>query len=174
MPDQDIPTRVTQGMGRVVFAARWLMAPIYIGLLLGLLLLAVKFVQKLVSLVPDLLEMSGNDTVLAVLSLVDLSLVANLVLIVVMAGWQGFVDPLLGSHLEDQPSWLALDFGAIKLKLIGSIAVIAAIELLESFVHADTLAPATLGWQIGILLSIGVLGVLLALMDRLGDNHRKE
>ena len=174
MPDQDIPTRLTQGLGRVIFGARWLMAPIYIGLLLGLLLLVVKFVQKLVSLVPDLLEMSGNDTVLAVLSLVDLSLVANLVLIVVMAGWQGFVDPLLGSHLEDQPSWLALDFGAIKLKLIGSIAVIAAIELLESFVHADTLAPATLGWQIGILLSIGVLGVLLALMDRLGDNHRKE
>ncbi len=174
MPDQDIPTRLTQGLGRVIFAARWLMAPIYIGLLVGLLLLAVKFVQVLAALVPELLQMSGNDTVLAVLGLVDLSLVANLVLIVVLAGWQGFVDPLLGSHLEDQPAWLALDFSAIKLKLIGSIAVIAAIALLESFVHADTLAPATLAWQLAILLSIGVLGLLLALMDRLSHTHTKE
>jgi uncharacterized protein (TIGR00645 family) len=174
VPDQDIPTRLTQGLGRVIFAARWLMAPIYIGLLVGLLLLAVKFVQVLAALVPELLQMSGNDTVLAVLGLVDLSLVANLVLIVVLAGWQGFVDPLLGSHLEDQPAWLALDFSAIKLKLIGSIAVIAAIALLESFVHADTLAPATLAWQLAILLSIGVLGLLLALMDRLSHTHTKE
>lgn len=170
MPDQDVSTRMMRGLSRTVFAARWLMAPIYVGLLVGLVLVVIKFAQKLIDLVPTLLEMSGNDTVLAVLSLVDLSLVANLVLIVVLAGWQGFVDPLLGSHLEDQPAWLALDFSAIKLKLIGSIAVIAAIALLESFIHADTLSPATLGWQLGILLAIGVLGVLLALMDRLSHN----
>jgi uncharacterized protein (TIGR00645 family) len=174
MPDKDAPIRLTQGVGRVIFAARWLMAPIYVGLLVALVLLAIKFVQKLVALVPDLLEMSGNDTVLAVLGLVDLSLVANLVLIMVLAGWQGFVDPLLGAHLDDQPAWLALDFSAIKLKLIGSVAVIAAIALLESFMHADTLAPATLGWQLGILLAIGVLGVLLALMDRLSNHQTKE
>jgi uncharacterized protein (TIGR00645 family) len=174
MPDQDMQKRLTQGLGRVILATRWLMAPIYVGLLAALVLLAIKFVQKLVALVPDLLEMSGNDTVLAVLGLVDLSLVANLVLIMVLAGWQVFVDPLLGAHLDDQPAWLALDFSAIKLKLIGSVAVIAAIALLESFVHADTLAPATLGWQLGILLAFGVLGVLLALMDRLSNHDTKE
>ena len=118
--------------------------------------------------------MSGNDTVLAVLGLVDLSLVANLVLIVVLAGWQGFVDPLLGTHLDDRPGWLALDFSAIKLKLIGSMAVIAAIAMLESFVHAEALAPATIAWQVAILLSIGMVGVLLALMDRLSHSDTKE
>jgi uncharacterized protein (TIGR00645 family) len=174
MPDQDMQTRLTQGLGRAILATRWLMAPIYVGLLAALVLLAIKFVQKLVALVPDLLEMSGNDTVLAVLGLVDLSLVANLVLIMVLAGWQLFVDPLLGAHLDDQPAWLALDFSAIKLKLIGSVAVIAAIALLESFVHADALAPATLGWQLGILLAFGVVGVLLALMDRLSNHQTKE
>jgi uncharacterized protein (TIGR00645 family) len=174
MPGPDIPRWLTQCLGRLMFAARWVMAPIYVGLLVGLVLLAVKFVQKLVELVPALLQLSGNDTVLAVLGLVDLSLVANLVLIVVLAGWQGFVDPLLGSHLEDQPAWLALDFSAIKLKLIGSMAVIAAIALLESFVHADSLAPATIAWQLAILLSIGVLGVLLAAMDRLSHTRTKE
>jgi uncharacterized protein (TIGR00645 family) len=174
MPQLDISTRLTQHLGRVILAARWLMAPIYIGLLFGLVLLAVKFVQKLIALAPKLLQMSPEDTVLAVLGLVDLSLVANLVLIVVLAGWQGFVDPLLSSHLDDQPAWLALDFSAIKLKLIGSVAVIAAIAVLESFMHADTLAPATLGWQLGTLLTIGVLGVLLALMDRLSHKDAKE
>jgi uncharacterized protein (TIGR00645 family) len=174
MPDQDVPTRLAQGLGRAILAMRWLMAPIYVGLLVALLLLVIKFAQRLVALVPDLLQMSGNDTVLAVLGLVDLSLVANLVLIVVLAGWQGFVDPMLGAHLDDRPAWLALDFSAIKLKLVGSIAAIAAIAILESFVHADTLAPATLGWQLGILLAIGVLGVLLALMDRLSNHHTKE
>jgi uncharacterized protein (TIGR00645 family) len=169
-----LPTRVTQQLGRLIFAARWLMAPIYLGLLLGLLLLTVKFVQKLVLMLPKLLDMSSTDTVLAILSLVDLSLVANLVLIVVLAGWQGFVDPMLSTHLDDRPAWLALDFSAIKLKLTGSIAVIAAIAVLESLLHADTLAPATLGWQLGILLAIGLLGVLLALMDRLSHKATED
>ncbi len=174
MPDQDLPTRITQCLGQLMFAARWVMAPIYIGLLVGLVLLAVKFVQKLVALVPDLLAMSGNDTVLALLGLVDLSLVANLVLIVVLAGWQGFVDPLLVADFDKRPDWLVLDFSAIKLKLIGSIAAIAVILILESFMHADTVAPATLGWQLAILLGIGVLGVLMALMDRLSHGNPKE
>ncbi len=174
MTEKDLPTRLTRGVGRAIFAARWLMAPIYIGLLVGLLLLVVKFAQQLIALLPELLQMPGNDTVLAVLGLVDLSLVANLVLIVVLAGWQGFVAPLLESHAADQPAWLVLDFSAIKLKLIGSVAAIAAIAMLESFVHADTLAPQTLGWQLGILLAIGVLGVLLALMDRLSHHETKE
>ncbi|HVC59053.1 MAG TPA: YqhA family protein [Acetobacteraceae bacterium] len=174
MPEQDIPARLTHALGRMVFAARWLMAPIYVGLLAGLLLLVIKFVQNLVAVVPNLLQMSGADTVLAVLGLVDLSLVANLVLIVVLAGWQGFVDPLLGSHLDDRPAWLALDFSAIKLKLIGSIAVIAAIAMLESFTHVESLSPDAVTRQLAILLAIGVLGVLLAAMDRLGHTHTKE
>jgi uncharacterized protein (TIGR00645 family) len=173
MPDPDVSTKLTQGLGRAIFASRWLMAPIYAGLLLALLLLVIKFVQKLVALVPDLLQMSANDLVLAVLGLVDVSLVANLVLIVVLAGWQGFVAPI-GEHLDDQPTWLALNFSEIKLKLIGSVAVIAAIAVLESFVHADTLAPAVIGWQLAILLAVGLLGVLLALMDRLSHHGPKE
>ena len=105
-------------------------------MLVSLALLVIKFVQKLVTMLPELLDMPANDTGAGGAGLVDLSLVANLVLIVVLAGWQGFVDPLLSTRHDDQPGWLALDFSAIKLKLIGSIAVIAAIALLESFVHA--------------------------------------
>jgi len=174
MPDPAVPGWLMKCLGRVMFASRWLMAPIYLGLIASLALLLIKFVQKLIKLVPGLLDMPANDLVLGVLGLVDVSLVANLVLIVVLAGWQGFVDPMLSRHLDDEPGWLALDFSAIKLKLIGSIAAIAAIALLESFMHADTVAVTTMGWQLAILLGIGVLGVLLAAMDRLSAHHGKE
>lgn len=174
MPDQMVPAWLTKCLGRVIVTARWTMAPIYLGLLVSLLLLIVKFVQQLVALVPRLLDMTATDLALAVLGLVDVSLVANLVLIVVLAGWQGFVDPMLSEHLDHQPDWLALDFSAIKLKLIGSVAAIAAIAMLESFMHADTVAATTMGWQLAILLGIGVLGVLLAAMDRLSSGHDKE
>ena len=172
MSDRPAASWLARCLGRVMFATRWLMAPIYLGLLIALVLLVVKFAQKLVVLVPKLLDMSSNDLVLAVLGLVDVSLVANLIVIVVLAGWQGFVDPMLSAHIEGEPAWMTLVFSAIKLKLVGSIAVIAAIALLESFMHADQMTPATLGWQLGILLGIGVLGVLLAAMDRL--SHPKE
>lgn len=161
---------VAGGMGRVVYAARWLMAPIYVGLLVSLVLLMVKFVQKLWKLAPQVLQVSGHELVLAVLGLVDLSLVANLVLIVALAGWHCFVDPMRGSHIAEEPEWLALDFSAIKLKLIGSVAVIAAIAALESFLHADTLQPATIAWQLAVLVAVAVVGVLLAAMDRLSHH----
>ncbi len=184
MPDQQIPTPLTNGLGQILFAARWLMAPIYVGLIVGLVLLIVKFVQTLAALVPQLLQMSRNDVVLGVLGLADLSLVANLILSGVVSGWQACVEPLLTPDGERGPGWLALDFSAIKLKLIGSIAVIAAIDILESFTHIDTVNPGTVGWQLAILLSIGLLGLLLAAMDRLshpsspssgnGDSRTKE
>jgi len=158
-----------RGLGGLMFAARWLMAPFYLGLLLGLVLLIVKFTQKLVAIPPSLWSMSISEVVVAVLGLVDLSLVANLVLIVVLAGWQSFVGPILASEPGDQPSWLALDFSAVKLKVIGSLVTIGAVDMLESFMHISTVAVANLAWQLAILMCFGLLGVLLAVMDRL--NH---
>jgi len=174
MPDQVVPVRLTKSLGQIIFSARWMMAPIYFGLLVSLVLLVIKFVQKLIVLIPGVLDMTATNLVLAVLGLVDVSLVANLVLIVVLAGWQGFVDPTLCEDAEGRLAWLTLDFSAIKLKLIASIAAIAAIALLESFMHADTIPGATIGWQLAILIGVGVVGVLLAAMDRLSAGHGKE
>lgn len=163
--------RMIHHLGRIMLLARWLMAPIYLGLLVALLLVLAKFVQKLILFFPKVLDASTNDTILAVLSLVDLSLVANLMLIVVLAGWQGFVDPTLSTRSEDQPAWLALDFSAIKLKLVGSLAAIAAVALLESYMHIGALTAATVAWELAIVLGFGVLGVLLAAMDRLSHDE---
>jgi uncharacterized protein (TIGR00645 family) len=169
-PAHALEARIRRNMGRVMFAARWLLAPIYLGLLVVLALVAVKFVQKLVTAIPQLLGMTSNDLILTTLTLVDLSLVANLVAIVIFSGWANFVGPLLHEPGEDTAWASDLDFSAVKLKLIGSVAAIAAIQILESFVHIDDIAKPDAAWQLAILLGIGVTGVLLAAMDRIGGH----
>jgi uncharacterized protein (TIGR00645 family) len=168
-----IARRAGRGISRgMMYAARWIMAPIYLGLLLSLLLLAEKSIQKLVTAVPDLLSASTSDTILTVLTLVDLSLVGNLVVIVMVSGWENFVGRLFTDRVEGQLDWVGgLDFSTVKLKLIASVAAIAAIQLLETFVHIDQTPKEDAMWQLAILLAIGVTGVLLALMDRLSGEH---
>jgi uncharacterized protein (TIGR00645 family) len=158
-----------------MFAARWIMAPLYVGLLLALVMVVVKFVQKLVEAVPGFLALSSSDAIFLVLTLVDLSLVANLVVIVIFAGWENFVGRLLASELDYQPAWLGgMDFATVKLRLIGSIVAIAAIQILETFVHIDEMKILDAAWQLAILLGIGMVGVLLALADRLSEGHGRK
>jgi uncharacterized protein (TIGR00645 family) len=168
-----IRQKVGRNLSRaMIHAARWIMAPIYLGLLLSLLLLAEKSIQKLIAAVPDLLSASTSDTILTVLTLVDLSLVGNLVVIVMVSGWENFVGRLFTDRVEGQLDWVGgLDFSTVKLKLIASVAAIAAIQLLETFVHIDQTPKEDAMWQLAILLGIGVTGVLLALMDKLSGEH---
>ncbi|MBW4093161.1 MAG: TIGR00645 family protein [Proteobacteria bacterium] len=154
-------------LGRAVYAARWVMAPIYLGLFAALVMLAAKFLQKLVALGGRLVALSGADTVIGVLQLVDLALLANLVLIVVLAGWEGVIGPIT----PERSGFSDLGFGAVKVKLLGSIVAIAAIQVLESFVHIDAASLWTVVWQIALLLGFAVAGVLLAAMDRIGGGH---
>jgi uncharacterized protein (TIGR00645 family) len=164
--------RVSRNLGRAMFAARWIMAPIYLGLLVALMLVVVKFVQKLVLTVPGYLALTTEQAIFFVLTLVDLSLVANLVVIVMFAGWETFVGRLLAAQSDDRPNWLrVLDFTTVKLKLIGSIVAIAAIQILETFVHIDEVKIQDAAWQLAILLGIGLVGVMLALTDRLSAGH---
>lgn len=166
--------RIRRNLGRIMFIARWIMAPIYIGLLGALMLVVVKFLQRLVEAVPVILAQKTSDTIFEVLSLVDLSLVANLIVIVIFAGWENFVGRLLMSQRE-RPVWLGgLDFSALKLRLIGSIAAITAIQILETFVHIGEVPVTSAAWQLAILLGIGTLGVLLAIADRLSEPSERK
>jgi uncharacterized protein (TIGR00645 family) len=123
---------------RTIFASRWLLAPFYLGLAICLIVLLIKFVQKLVKLVTDTLFSGGNDMIPVVLSLIDLSLIANLLLIVMFSGYENFVSRF---ELDDQkykPAWMGhVDFGELKLKLLTSIVAISAVHLLESFMNID-------------------------------------
>jgi uncharacterized protein (TIGR00645 family) len=171
---EDLEERVRRNVGRAMFAARWIMAPIYLGLLAALVLVVVKFVQKLVLALPGFLELPSEDAIFLILTLIDLSLVANLIVIVMFAGWENFVGRLLTSTTGDRPSWMAgLDFGTVKLRLIGSIAAIAGISILETFVHIDQVKLASAAWQLAIMLGVGALGVLLALADWLSESSHQ-
>ena len=153
---------------RTIFASRWLLAPFYLGLLLGLAALLVKFVQRTATLLAGVLTISGNDVIVATLSLIDLSLMANLLLIVVFAGYESFVSRMdLEGHAV-RLDWMGqIGFGDLKLRLMASIVAISAIHVLEEFMNVGHVSDRDLGWVVGIQLVFVVSGVLLAFMDRL-------
>ncbi len=167
--DEALTERLERNLGRALLATRWLLAPIYLGLLASLILLAIKFVQKFAQGIRDLLSESATDAMLNVLQLVDIALVANLVLIVVFAGWQAVIGPFLSGGARSEFS--GLGFGRVKLRLVASVTSIAAISILETFLHVTQETVTQALWQLAILLGIGVTGVLLALMDKLSGEH---
>ena len=158
---------------QVIFASRWLLAPIYVGLIAALFVVLIKFVQRSVDLVGNVLTASGDDTIVGVLGLIDLALIGSLVLMVMFAGYENFVSKLdLASHL-DKPSWMGqVDFSDLKLKLMASIVAISAIHVLGSFMNVEHLSDRELAWSVGIHMSFVFSGLLLAVMDRLtGKTH---
>ncbi len=162
--------RMQRNLGRALFATRWIMAPVYIGLLAALALVVVKFAQKLVFAFGSLLKEDATDTMLNVLSLVDMALVGNLIVMVVLTGWENSITRLENSGYT---GWItALDFSALKQKILGSVIVIVAVYLLETFMYLKEVPPAHVFWQICILLALSVTALLLAATDRLsGAKH---
>ncbi|WP_374440757.1 TIGR00645 family protein [Stella sp.] len=151
-----------------VFQSRWLLAPLYVGLILGLGILLVKFTQELVAFLPRTLEASQSDVILALLTLVDLVLVANLVLMVVFSGYENFVSKIDVQDHPDRPEWMGkLDSGGLKLKLIASIVAISSISLLKTFMNVDKVTDRELVWMVGLHGLFVVSGLILALTDRL-------
>ena len=150
-----------------MYAARWAMAPIYLGLFAALAMLAFKFGQELLGLAVALPGLTGTHTVLAVLRLVDLSLLANLILVIVLGGWENNIGPFT----TERSAFANIGFGEMKLRLMASVAAIAAIQLLETFVHIEDFPPVRIMWQLAALLGFALAGVLLAAMDRIGGGH---
>ncbi len=152
----------------VIFASRWLLAPLYLGLCGGLIFLVIKFAQEFLHIIPTLLSASETDIILAVLSLVDISLAGNLLLMVIFAGYENFVSKIDTGDSEDRPSWMGkVDYSGLKLKMIASIVAISAIQLLKAFLHVKDLTNTELGWMVGLHMAFVVSGVMLALMDRI-------
>ena len=158
---------ITEPMERAIFAARWILAPFYIGLILTLILLLIKFVQQFVDFVWIIWGADFKDTELALLSLLDLALLGNLVLIVVFAGYENFVSKIESAENSvDRPEWMGrVDFSGLKLKLIGSLVAISVIELLKDFMEADERVSDGLIWRIAIHMVFVISGLLFAVMD---------
>jgi uncharacterized protein (TIGR00645 family) len=160
---------------RGLFAARWLMAPVYVVMLLLLLLIVIKIVQQFVVAVPDLLALDVNRLIMLALSVIDLSLTGNLVIVVVLSGYENFVSRL-DLDETDRPAWLGkVDFAGLKLKLLGSIVAIASIDLLKTFLDVQDEPREQVLLRLGMYVGFVVAGVLLALMDRIaGGEHGRD
>jgi len=156
-----------------LFASRWLMAPFYIGLVVALLALLGIFAEELVSGIPHLMSFDETAAILWLLKLIDLSLVGNLIVTVVLAGYENFVSKMEVADHPDWPAWIGkVDFGGMKLKLIASIAAISAIHLLGIFMTPEKLDSSKMGWLIAIQLTIVGSGVMLAVMDYIEERGR--
>ena len=154
---------------RLLFASRWLLAPFYLGLVGAIVVLLWYFGVEFLHLFSILMH-GGGSVVVGVLSLVDLVLVANLLIIIIFAGYENFVSKIdTGGH-EDRPDWMGhVDFAGLKMKLIGSIIAISGIDLLKAFVAVgDNISNEQLAWKVGIHVTFVFSGLMFAIMDWLG------
>ena len=165
--------RVESAFEHVLFTSRWLMAPVYFGLVLAMVLLLVKFAKVLLGLFSHIWTATGSELIIGVLSLVDVALIMNLLIIIIFSGYENFVSKIDTAGHEDRPSWMGhVTFSDLKLKLIGSIVAISGIELLKAFMNAHNLTDRQLGWMVGIHVTFLFSGLLYAAMDRLaGKGH---
>jgi len=155
-----------------IFSGRWFLAPLYLGLVASLGLLVVKFIREFYSFVPKVFSGGANEIIVALLTLIDIVMLANLVLIIVFAGYENFVSKIDTKGSPDRPAWMAeVGFSDLKIKLIGSIVAISGIELLKMFMSIELYTTEQLAWKIGLHLTFVVSGVLYALMDKISHQH---
>jgi len=164
--------QVEHALELLMFSSRWLLAPFYLGLIIAIALLMVKFVKELLHFVPLAFTGEGSEVIIGVLSLVDVVMIANLLIIIIFAGYENFVSKINTGDSEDRPAWMGhVGFADLKMKLIGSIVAISGIELLKAFMHVEAFSNDQLAWKVGLHLTFVVSGVLFALMDKLGGKH---
>ena len=176
---QDEKVSLEEGFERGLFASRWLMAPMYFGLVLALAMLTFIFCRELLYYLPQVVTMTSDKSILVVLTLIDLTLAANLLLIVLFSGYENFVSKMDISAEEDKPDWMGtVDFSGLKMKLIASIVAISAIHLLKRFMEigvpeADAIyGNQELMWFVIIHMSFVFSGIILAGMDWISANAK--
>ena len=122
----------------LLYGCRWLLAPLYLGLALGLLALGIKFFQEVYVTFTHIVAISEADLVLVVLALIDISLVGSLIVMVMFSGYENFVSRIDVTSDKDTLGWLGkLDSGTLKLKVAASIVAISSIHLLRVFMKAQ-------------------------------------
>lgn len=153
---------------RLLFATRWLLAPIYLGLSLAVLALGVKFFQEVLHIFTHIVTIGEADLVLAILSLIDMALVGSLIVMVMFSGYENFVSRIDLDADTDKLDWLGkLDANTLKLKVAASIVAISSIHLLSKFMEVHTIPNDKLMWYVLIHMAFVVSALLLAVLDRI-------
>jgi len=151
---------------RVLFASRWVLVPLYLGLALFLLVIVVAFLYEILRIGMSLPSVDGKEVILTALSLIDLVLVAGLLVMVMLSGYENFIAKM--NIAEQNLTWLGqLDIGSIKLKIAGAIVAISSINLLHAFMEVNDVADDKLMWLVIIHLTFVVSALALTAMERM-------
>lgn len=156
-----------------MYASRWLLAPVYFGLSLALVALALKFFQEIIHVLPNIFSMAESDLILVLLSLVDMTLVGGLLVMVMFSGYENFVSQLDISENKEKLKWLGkMDATSLKNKVAASIVAISSIHLLRVFMDAKNVPDNKLMWYVIIHLTFVLSAFVMGYLDRLTrHNH---
>lgn len=170
--------KIEHTLEEIIFESRWLLAPFYVGLVLSIFLLFVKFAQELWHMTTHVVTSTEADVIVQILALVDMSLVASLLLMIIFSGYEIFVSKINVDGHEDRPDWMGkVDFSGLKLKVIGAIVAISAIDLLKTFMNMPAemtdANSTTMMWKVSVHLAFVVSGVLFAIMDKIAGDTKK-
>ena len=158
----------TSFIGSSIFVSRWLQAPLYLGLIVAQIVYVIVFWKELIHLVTDFNQLNEAAVMLIVLGLVDVVMIANLLIMVIIGGYETFVSRIRMDSHPDKPEWLShVNPNVLKVKLAMSIIGISSIHLLKSFINADNLAPETLKWQTIIHMAFILSAIGIAYVDRM-------
>ena len=166
-------SKLSNAIEIILFRARWFLVPLYVGLVAALVLLIYRFALEFVHMIQNVGDADAHKFTLDLLALLDLTLLANLILIVIFAGYENFVSRIdVAAESKDRPHWMGtIDFSGLKIKLIGSLVAISVIELLKDFMMEGAYDDKTQMWRIIIHITFVISGVLFALMDFIADKR---
>lgn len=153
---------------RLMYASRWIMAPIYLGLSLILFALGIKFFQEVFHLIPNIFEIAEVDLVLITLSLIDITLVGGLLIMVMFSGYENFVSQLDVDESSEKLNWLGkMDAGSLKNKVAASIVAISSIHLLKVFMNAENIANDKIMWYLLIHITFVLSAFAMGYLDKI-------
>jgi len=160
---------------QLILASRWLLVPVYLALAATLAVFGIKAVQEAIHLLEKVLVMTEVEIVLAVLALIDLALIANLLVMVILSGYETFVSTLDVEEGQEKPSWLGkVDAATLKIKLAVSIVAISSIHLLRAFMNVGGNEQKEIFWLVVVHLTFVVSALLMAVIDKIAfAEHRR-
>lgn len=162
---------VIDRMEMFIFWSRWLQAPLYLGLIVAQFVYVYLFLTELAHLVQNAFrstQINETEVMLIVLGLIDVVMIANLLIMVIIGGYETFVSRLQLDGHPDQPEWLShVNAGVLKIKLSAAIIGISSIHLLKTFIAAGNISEHTIKWQVIIHIVFLLSALAMVMVDRI-------
>ncbi|MCK5190565.1 MAG: TIGR00645 family protein [Methylococcales bacterium] len=160
--------KVEQTLERLMYASRWLLAPVYLAMSLALFALSIKFFQELYHFLPNILEIDESELILKLLTLIDLTLVGSLTIIVMFSGYENFVSQMDIGKSTEKLDWLGShDYGSLKMKVASSIVAISSIHMLKVFMNVQATDNDKLLWYVMIHLTLVASALFMGYLDKI-------